>query len=318
MDNANIRKLLEALHQSSGPQQRAAAEKQILDAGFTISDCYRKMEMDAPFIECQRIAGLPALAAPEHDHAFAELVCCLSGFGGSFQVGQERFRIRRGDVVIIPDGVVHAFHPEETGMVNHGIVLWLSRDYFQTLTELFPSLSVKQRMPAGGGVLRTAGTAWESLPELFRGILGEAEAQAYGWEAAVSGMMALLLTQIGRASVDLGLIPRTGDKPELLDGILAYVEAKLSSKITLEDTANRFWVSQSTITHLFHEKMGVSFYKYVTRRRLDEARSMMMEGMALEKVATRVGFGDYSAFFRAFKAEHGVSPREFRNRKFEE
>ena len=56
----------------------------------------------------------------------------------------------------------------------------------------------------------------------------------------------------------------------------------------------------------------------VTRRRLEEARNLMMEGMALEKVAARVGFGDYSAFFRAFKAEFGVSPREFRNRKFEE
>lgn len=318
MENAKYRKLLGLLYQQSGPESRASAEKQIQDAGFTISDCYNRMEMSTSYVECQRIAGLPSVEAPEHTHSFVELLCCLSGFGGTFQVGQERFRLQRGDIVIIPDGVVHAIQPEDSAMINHGIVLWISREYFQLLAELFPSLTVQQHMPAGGGVLRTAGTAWEPIPDLFRGISGETDAQIYGWEAAVSGMMALLLTQIGRAAVDLGLVPRTGEKPELLDSILAYVEAKLSSKITLEDTANRFWVSQSTITHLFHEKMGISFYKYVTRRRLDEARSLMMEGMALEKVATRVGFGDYSAFFRAFKAEFGVSPREFRKQKFEE
>lgn len=318
MDNAKIRKLLGLLHQGTSQDQRTTLEKQLLNAGFTIPDCYRNMEMAEPYIECQRIAGLTGLPVPEHEHRFAELVCCLNGFGGGFRVGTERFRLQRGDIIIIPPGVCHAFEQSESAAANHGIVIWISEDYFRTLTQVFPSLDAKNTLPAGGGVLRTDGTAWDSLPDLFRGIAGEAEARAFGWDAAVSGMMTLLITQIGRASVDLGLIPRTGERPELLDAILAYVETKLGSKITLEDTANRFWVSQSTITHLFHEKMGVSFYKYVTRRRLSEARSLMMEGMALEKVASRVGYGDYSAFFRAFKAEYGVSPREFRNRKYEE
>lgn len=318
MDNAKIRKWLSLLHQSNSPEQRAAAEKQLLEEEFTIFDCYQDMEMEDAYMECQRIPGIPSVPVPEHSHRFGEMVCCLSAFGGTFRVGQERFRLQRGDIVLIPGGVTHAFEPEEPGAPIHGIVIWLSEEYFRVLEEQFPSLAAQQRRPVEGGVIRTAGTIWEDLPILFRGVAGEAEARAHGWEAAVSGMMTVLLTRIGRAAVEMGLVPRNGDKPELLEGILAYVEAMLASKITLEDTANRFWVSQSTITHLFHEKMGISFYKYVTRRRLEEARNLMMEGMALEKVAARVGFGDYSAFFRAFKAEFGVSPREFRNRKFEE
>ena len=318
MDNAKIRKWLSLLHQSSSPEQRAAAEKQLLEEEFTIFDCYQNMEMEDAYIECRRIPGMPSVPVPEHTHRFAELVCCLSAFGGTFRVGQERFRIQRGDIVLIPGGVPHAFEPEEPGVLHHGIVIWLSEEFFRAMEQMFPSLAARKQMPVEGGVIRTAGTIWEDLPALFRAVVGEAEARAHGWEAAVSGMMTVLLTRIGRAAVEMGLVPRNGNKPELLEGILAYVEAMLASKITLEDTAKRFWVSQSTITHLFREKMGVSFYKYVTQRRLNEAKSLMMEGMALEKVATRVGFGDYSAFFRAFKAEFGISPREFRNRKYEE
>ena len=317
MDNAKIRKLLGQLHQNHSPDTRAAAEKKAMEAGFTISDLYQKMAMAEPYIECYRISALPSLPVPEHSHGFSEVLCCLSGFGGVFRVGQQQFRLQRGDIVLVPSGVAHAFEQEDSAVINQGIVFWLSDEYFRILTEVFPSFAAQKDIPPSGGVLRTSGTAWESLPDLFRGIAGETEIRTHGWEAAVSGMMTLLITQIGRASVDLGLIPRTEEKPELLDSILSYVETRLAQKITLEDTAKRFWVSQSTITHLFHEKMGVSFYKYVTRRRLTEAQSLMMEGMALEKVATRVGFGDYSAFYRAFKAECGVSPREFRNRKYE-
>lgn len=318
MENDKIRKLLGILHQNTGQDSSTIVEKQLKDAGFTISDCYQNMEMSEPYIECQRIPGIPSVPVPEHSHRFGELICCLSALGGTFRVGQARFHLQRGDIVLIPGGVPHAFEPEEPGVLHHGVVIWLSEEYFRVLEELFPNLAAQQHMPVEGGVIRTAGTIWEDLPLLIRGIVSEAESQAHGWEAAVSGMMTVLLTRIGRAAVEMGLVPRNGNKPELLEGILAYVEAMLASKITLEDTANRFWVSQSTITHLFHEKMGTSFYKYVTRRRLEEARNLMMEGMALEKVAARVGFGDYSAFFRAFKAEFGVSPREFRNRKYEE
>ena len=31
----------------------------------------------------------------------------------------------------------------------------------------------------------------------------------------------------------------------------------------------------------------------------------------MEKIALRVGFGDYSTFYRAFKKEFSISPRQF-------
>ena len=64
---------------------------------------------------------------------------------------------------------------------------------------------------------------------------------------------------------------------------------------------------------LFKEKMGVSFYRYVSQRRLIAAKTLIEKGELLENVAAMTGFGDYSGFYRAFRQEYGITPRQYRN-----
>ena len=79
----------------------------------------------------------------------------------------------------------------------------------------------------------------------------------------------------------------------------------------MDDLARKFYVSNSTISHLFKQKMGVSLYRYITQRRLIAAKSLIGEKVAMEEIAHRVGFADYSTFYRAFRQEFGISPRQF-------
>ena len=130
-------------------------------------------------------------------------------------------------------------------------------------------------------------------------------------QAALFGCSMMLLVQNARAAASYPNANIQLEKPDLLTGILAYVEHNLAEKITLEDVANRFFVSPSTVTHLFNKKMNISFYKYVMQYRLWKAQNLIKEGMAMEKISAQVGFNDYSAFYRAFKREFGMSPRQY-------
>ena len=100
--------------------------------------------------------------------------------------------------------------------------------------------------------------------------------------------------------------------PYLLDRALAYIEDHLAEKITLGDIAKHCWVSQSTITQTFRNKLGLSFYRCVTQARLIAAKRLIEGDQSLESIAEAVGFMDYSAFYRAFKQEFGISPRQYR------
>ena len=120
-----------------------------------------------------------------------------------------------------------------------------------------------------------------------------------------------LLTLMGRGIQQRTASVLKAEKPDLLNKVLAYVEENLANKITLEETAKHFYVSVSTITQLFRQKMGTSFYHCVTQRRLISAKALIAEGKALEEVSRAVGFADYSSFYRAFKKEYGITPRQY-------
>ena len=93
---------------------------------------------------------------------------------------------------------------------------------------------------------------------------------------------------------------------------MAYIEMNLAEKITIRDTAKHFYVSESTIRQTFRQKMGVSFHHCLTQRRLIAAKQLIEGGCVLEQVAAQTGFSDYSSFYRAFRQEYGISPRQYR------
>ena len=102
---------------------------------------------------------------------------------------------------------------------------------------------------------------------------------------------------------------------ELIDRIAVFIEENYMTHFTIGELARQMDVSSSTVSHLFKQKMGVSFYRHVTQRRLIAAKQLIEQGALLEDVCLQVGFTDYSGFYRAFKQEYGISPRQYRIRQ---
>lgn len=95
------------------------------------------------------------------------------------------------------------------------------------------------------------------------------------------------------------------------------MQNNLSIKLSINDTAQYFHISASTLTHLFYKQMGISFYRCLTQRRLVEAKNLIAQEYSMEDIALAVGFQEYSAFYRAFKNEYGISPMQYKKLVFE-
>ena len=49
---------------------------------------------------------------PPHRHDHEEIVFVLDG-SGVYTIGPQTYEVRAGDVVVVPEGVIHAFHATE-------------------------------------------------------------------------------------------------------------------------------------------------------------------------------------------------------------
>lgn len=90
---------------------------------------------------------------------------------------------------------------------------------------------------------------------------------------------------------------------------LRFIEANLFSAIDLQQIAEASHASPSTISRRFKENTGQSPYEYIKARRLDEALRLLKKGgNAVGDIALLVGYEDFSAFSRAFRARFGKAP----------
>ena len=306
-----LRAFTEQLRLSADPGDQQKVQDLLRSMGLDPGKFYQELEMTSRLVDTHQDVSYSNANVSLHSHAFYEIIFCKGGSGVEYLVGPDRYRLQKGDVILVSPGISHRpILPEQMTEPYMRDVLWISEEFVSSLTHVFPSDTSVNWGPSA--LIRTAGTRWASVAELFRNGVKESEQRKPGWETAVLGNTLLILSKLKRAYLD-SADQMQAEKRELLDEITAYIELHYSQPLTLSALAKQFFISESTVSHMFKQRMGVSVYRYVTQRRLIAAKNLILQGANLENVSEKVGFSDYSTFYRAFKGEFGISPRQFRN-----
>lgn len=123
---------------------------------------------------------------------------------------------------------------------------------------------------------------------------------------AIAAGIAPELRDAGRAAV----------RDAALRRVMDYAVANLTdAALSPRQVAGRLGMSVRKL-HMLFEPTGMSFSAWLHRRRLAEARLLLanpsMADRGVADIALAVGFNDLSTFYRAFRAESGVAPGEYR------
>ena len=103
-----------------------------------------------------------------------------------------------------------------------------------------------------------------------------------------------------------------------IDEIDAGIRAQDDEALTLARLAQKLGYSQHYVSRKFRSIAGMSFREYLHRRRLAFALKALRDagdgiaGDTILAIAVRYGFSSHEAFTRAFKAEYGMTPGEYR------
>ncbi len=248
-----------------------------------------------------------------HHHDFYEIYFLISG-DVTYTIESRQYRVRPGDLLLISPRELHQICIRPEMSAYERFVLWvdpqLLSKYSTSLSDLTRNLDPNG--PIEGNLLRMGPEEHAGLHHLFRQLWQECESDAYGSDLLKDSLLIQLLVTINRlADKGVGQYEEVTQSSQAVSQVVEYINQHYHEPLSLDLLAEQVYVSKYHLSHEFNRQVGTSVYRYIQKKRLLIARQKLAQGSRPNEVYLSCGFGDYAGFYRAFKSEYGVSPREY-------
>ncbi len=113
-----------------------------------------------------------------------------------------------------------------------------------------------------------------------------------------------------RSSANFPNLEKGGYK---IQKILLFIEENYKENLKLTEIAQKFYLSLSSLSHLFKRYTGISPKRYIIEKKIIEAYKILEEKkgeIKTKKVAEIVGFSNYKEFVDKFKKIVGIYPSQ--------
>lgn len=251
-----------------------------------------------------------------HSHDFYELYYFLEG-NVTYRAGDKSYSMEDNDFLLLPPGVLHGplFSPSSSRFLPYRrIVFWFSESFLKELSGLEEDiLWIFSRTESCGEYhFRPSPSASSQLYARLVSLIEETKAGRCCSLLEGRLLAASLLVYLNRLEYQKARPEPT--KKELYLAVCDAVARNLDRNLTLDMLAEMLFVSKYHLAHDFKEHMGISIHKYIQKKKLSAAQSGILAGESFESLSCRLGFKDYSTFYRAFKNEFGMSPGVYKKR----
>lgn len=108
--------------------------------------------------------------------------------------------------------------------------------------------------------------------------------------------------------------PSTGpstNRSDIACRLRDLLDARFREKVTLQQASETVHAHPAHLVRAFSREFGISPHQYLTGRRLDQARRLLLDGMCPGETAVAVGFYDQAHLTRSFKHLLGTTPGRY-------
>lgn len=236
----------------------------------------------------------------KHCHDTYEVLYVLEGTG-RFMVEGTSFDIKPGTLLLIKPFEYHSMQMDENKPYERYVIHFSEGHLSADASSLFKSII--GGVEGSGRMYSGVNLSGKVLPVLERfdtaNTLPDNEMLIY-----VKTLLAELTVFLSLSSGEQIEI----NEAELGARVIRYLNENITRDLSLDRIARRFFVSKYYLCRAFKKHNGVSVHVYINHKRVMYAKQLIEQGETASGAAYKVGFGDYSAFYRAYVKVVGKSP----------
>lgn len=257
-----------------------------------------------------------------HFHQEYEIYLLLGG-RRRFFFDNRAYIAEAGSLILVDSGQIHMSHsvPNDPFKQYERIILYIDRNKVKQYDAMFPDLKMGEYIRQHFGIYTLSTEQQRRIAYMFRSIMRELDEQLPRSQTAIDLEILSMFINFWRESTPVSYLQdKESPNKEGREGKYAtvyavsdYVSAHFCEEITLDQLANRFFISKYYLSRSFREVTGLGIREYVNLLRVQKAQSMLQEtNLSVSEVAESLGFDSLTYFERIFKRHLEVSPVQFR------
>ena len=240
-----------------------------------------------------------------HYHTFHKIIILLAGKAG-YAIEGERYDLSPGDFVLVGRGSIHRPEVAEDDFYER-MILYIDPAYLTSLRTEDCDLEscFRQAQTAFRYVYRDEGGS--RVRQMFETLARTTREGGYGAALLERAQFLELMVEVNR-------VCRGGHQVQAAAGdskvvaLLQYLNLHLTEELSIDQLAERFYISKYHMMRRFRQETGYSIHGYLTEKRLLLAQRLLAQGVSPSEAGEQAGYQDYSTFSRAYKKHFGRGP----------
>ncbi len=248
-----------------------------------------------------------------HFHNHYEFYFFLDG-DTNYNVGNEKFHLKKGDFLIIKPGLLH--FPEvkftDENKTYERFVIWASDTYINELSikddgilKVFSKITKK-----GLCHFRPDTRNKTIILNILEDMTSEMDEKSVGYKFAIESLFMQLIIRLCRVISTRNTFRQETVSPDLYSSIIRYIHSHIKDTLSIDDLSSQFYVSRSYISKVVKEHLNTPVHKYIVKVKVENVLSQVRQGSPLTATAEEYGFDNYSTFYRECKKIYGKSPKD--------